>query len=130
MEVIPFDPQKDLILIRAKLYGPLKERDVLLALDTGASGTLISPEFLDDVGYSARDAIGFSGVSSVVGQELGYRLKIKRFEALGFAFDDFLIRAHDFEESSGIDGLLGLNFLKNFNYEIRSKEGLIRVSPA
>jgi hypothetical protein len=33
-------------------------------------------------------------------------------------------------EESGINGLLGLNFLRAFNYEIRSKEGRILVSPA
>jgi hypothetical protein len=54
---------------------------------------------------------------------------MRRFESLGFAFDDFLIHVHDLPAGFGIDGLLGLSFLKRFNYEIRSREGRILVTP-
>ena len=54
---------------------------------------------------------------------------MKRFESLGFGFDDFLIHVHDLPSGYGIDGLLGLSFLKRFNYEIRSVEGRIIHRP-
>jgi hypothetical protein len=44
-------------------------------------------------------------------------------ESLGFGFDDFRIHVHDLPSGFGIDGLLGLSFLKRFNYTIRSTEG-------
>jgi len=34
-----------------------------------------------------------------------------------------LIHGHDLPTGFGIDGLLGLSFLKRFNYGIRSSEG-------
>lgn len=40
------------------------------------------------------------------------------------------VNASDLHEKAGIDGLLGLNFLHGYNYEIRFKEGVIRVEPA
>ena len=125
----PFNPQRELIFIKAMVWSDSRNASCVLALDTGASETFVSPGILDALGYSVRDAVGLSSVTSVVGREVGYRLPVKRFEALGFAFKDFLLNAHDFHDGSGIDGLLGLSFLQNFNYEIRSKEGILRVSP-
>jgi hypothetical protein len=41
-----------------------------------------------------------------------------------------LIHVHDLPTGIGLDGLLGLSFLKRFNYEIRSVEGRILVERA
>ena len=43
---------------------------------------------------------------------------------------DYLIHVFDLATSDDIDGLLGLSFLDLFNYEVRSKEGRIRVERA
>jgi len=51
-----------------------------------------------------------------------------RFEALGFGIDAFEINVFDLP--SGEAGLLGLNFLDRFNYEVRSIEGRILVERA
>jgi len=52
-------------------------------------------------------------------------MRAMRFAALGFTTKDFRVHVHDLPEGIGIDGLLGLSFLKQFNYEIRSAEGRI-----
>ena len=57
-------------------------------------------------------------------------LRVQRFESLGFGFNDFLIHVHDLPAGFGIDGLLGLSFLKRFNYEVRSLEGRIIIGHA
>lgn len=101
-----------------------------LALDTGCAETLLIPGVLDDLGYSARDGESMTYVTTALGREPGYRLRLARFEALGFGFDDFLVHVHDLADAAGLDGLLGLDFLSRFNYEVRSKEGLLRVEPA
>jgi hypothetical protein len=51
-------------------------------------------------------------------------VKVTR-SALGFTCNDFRIHVHDLPEGIGIDGLLGLSFLRQLNYEIRSAEGRI-----
>lgn len=70
-----------------------------------------------------------TSVRSAVGEEPGYMLRVRRFESLGFAFNDFLIHVHDLPSGFGIDGVLGLSFLKRCNYEIRCTEGRILVTP-
>lgn len=130
MVSVPFDPDLDLIYITAKLRGPRGEREFTLALDTACGMTLITPECLDHIGYSARDGESIAFVTSALGREAGYILHVREFKALGHARSDFHVNVHDLPEDCGIDGLLGLNFLRHLNYEIRSKEGRILVGPA
>ncbi|MBI5512483.1 MAG: retroviral-like aspartic protease family protein [Deltaproteobacteria bacterium] len=129
MIVTPFDPVGALILVEGRVVGPLGPRRLDLVLDTGAVETILALGVLDDLGYGAREAESLSSVSSIVGREYGYRIRVREFEALGYAFADFEVAAHDFPDGFGIDGLLGLSFLRRFNYEIRSKHGEIHVAP-
>jgi predicted aspartyl protease len=128
--VTAFDPNADLIVVIAELIGPLGAQKFRFVLDTACAETLVTPESVDRVGYSAREGDSMTAVTSALGREPGYRLRVSRFMALGHAFTDFRVNVHDLPEGVGIDGLIGLNFLRAFNHEIRSKEGRILVSPA
>lgn len=130
MKVRRFDPTDNLIVVRARILGPRGVRGLALALDTAASETHVASNVVDDLGYSPRDGEARTIVRSAIGSEPGYLLRVKRFESLGFGFDDFRVHVHDLPEGAGIDGLLGLSFLRNFNYEIRSVEGRILVDRA
>lgn len=57
-------------------------------------------------------------------------LRVTRFESLGFGFSSFRLHVHDLPEGVGIDGLLGLSFLRHFNYEVRSVEGRLLIERA
>lgn len=127
---VEFDPDDDLIVVTAQVYGTHGNRRVTLALDTAASHTHITPDVIDELGYSPAQGQAITSVRSAIGKETGYTLRVERFASLGFGFDDFLVHVHDLPAGFGIDGLLGLSFLKRFNYEIRSVEGRIRVEIA
>ena len=66
-------------------------------------------------------------IRSAIGDEQGYLMRVARFSALGFTVPDFRIHVHDLPEGYGIDGILGLSFLRQFNYEVRSTEGRLLV---
>lgn len=125
MKVTRFDPAGDLIIVTARIWGAHADKPVLLALDTAATHTHIVPEILDDLGYSPRDGDQLTTVRSAIGSEAGYMMRVSRFAALGFTTKDFRVHVHDLPEGIGIDGLLGLSFLRQFNYEIRSVEGRV-----
>lgn len=95
-------------------------------LDTGASITIIDHELALDLGYSARDGSGISRVSSVLGQEEGYRLKIQSIEALGKKLKKAEVRCHDLRDQ-GIEGLLGMSFLENFDWCVHPSEKIISL---
>jgi predicted aspartyl protease len=119
-----------IIIIWARLEGPNGFRDLKLALDTGAAMTLVLPEILDGVGYSARDGDKITRISTAnEAPEQGYTLRVRHFQALGFGFSDFRVHVHDLPDY-GVDGLLGMDFLEQFDFEVRMSEGVIRLAPA
>lgn len=124
-----FDPTKNLILVEGEVWGRGGSFTLRLALDTGASETLITPAIVDELGYSPREAVAMTGVYSAVGKEQGYILRVDRFAALGFAKEAFRVHIFDLPDRYPIDGLVGLSFLSAFNYEIRSADGQIVVEP-
>ena len=82
---------------------------------------------LDNLGYSPRDGIARTHVTSATSQEPGYTIRVSRFTTLRFTCTDFLVHAFDLTDRADIDGLIGLDYLKQFNYEIRSADGRILV---
>ena len=125
MKVTRFDPADTLIIVTARIWGPRGDKQLSLALDTAATQTHVIPEFLDEIGYGPQHGDRITSVTSAIGDEPGYMMPVARFSALGFAMTDFRIHVHDLPETLGIQGLLGLSFLKQLNYEIRSAEGRV-----
>jgi len=132
VKVIRFRPKSDLIIVKGRLRGPLDPdgRLLRLVLDTGAAETIIVPDVLDELGYNPRQGEAITVMRSAVGQEHGYMIKVERFECLGHQMRDFLVNAQDLPQGWHIEGLVGLSFLHQFNYEVRSFEGRIRVERA
>jgi len=120
-----FSPRRDLIYVSGAIEGPRGATELSLIVDTGATHTIIVPEILDEIGYSARDGLRRSDITTAISREQGYTLQVARFATLGFAIDPFIVHVFDLEEASRFDGLVGLNFLRLFNYEVRSAEGRI-----
>lgn len=128
MKITRFDPASDLIIVPGRIWGPRGEGPRLnLVLDTGSAETVVIPEVLDELGYSAREGDQITVMRSAVGREQGYLIRVARFACLGFQFSGFQLHAHDLPEGWGIHGLLGLTFLRQLDYEIRSSEGRLLV---
>jgi hypothetical protein len=128
VKVTRFDPDAELILVRGRVWGRRGDfEDLRLAFDTASSSTIVTPDVLDRLGYSARQGDAPATVHSAVAEESGSHIRVVRFRALGFELPDFQLFAHDLYEGCGVDGLLGLSFLRRFNYEVRSGEGRLVV---
>lgn len=130
MTTTRFDRARDLIVVDAAVEGPLGPVLLALAIDTGSTETVVLPWVVDELGYSPRDGEQITRVRSAIGDEHGYTLRVDRFTALGFTRADFRVHVFDLAAGYGIDGLIGLSFLKALNYEVRSREGLVRAEPA
>lgn len=130
MTTIPFDPSGFLIIVKAHVWGPLGDVDLKLVLDTGSTQTLIQPHIIDELGFNPRDALGLTGVHSATGKEQGYMIEAPRFSALGFTRTSFPIHVFDLAQHYDIDGLIGLNFLRHYDYTVRSTAGLILIEEA
>jgi predicted aspartyl protease len=122
-----FDPALDLIFVDASLAGPRGRHTTSVALDTGASMTTVVPDWIDRIGYSVRDGIEITSVMTIRGPKPGFILPVAELTVLGFTLRGFTIHVIDIE--MGVQGLIGLDFLRHFNYEVRSAEGRILTRP-
>ena len=122
----PFVIDGDLIIVEASVTGPRGTAPGRFVLDTGAVATTMVAELADLVGYSARDAFKRTKVHAAIGVEDGYVVRVAAFSTLGFMLPGFGIQVFDLGHDD-IDGLLGMNFLSDFNFEIRPAERRILV---
>jgi hypothetical protein len=130
MKVFPLNRWHSLIRIGARVHGRAGHSDLKMVLDTGAVVTLITPDVLAQLGYGPEDGYQKTTITSPLGKERGYLLRVREFRCLGQTFHDYPIHAYSLADTSGIDGLLGLDFLDRFNYEVRPRQGVIRIEPA
>lgn len=128
--VTPFDPASKLVVVEGLLWGPRgKGQDLLLAVDTGAEMTTLKPHVLDAVGYSARMGERIARVSSAVGSEDTYTIRVRSLWVLGFDAAGFLVNAADLSDHGDIDGLVGLDILRRFDCLFRFSAGEIVLTP-
>jgi hypothetical protein len=76
------DPKAGLILVKTKLYGPRGDTVVNLALDTGATWTLVSWETAVLVGYDPALVQQRTAITTGSGVEYCPKLTLDRVEAL------------------------------------------------
>jgi clan AA aspartic protease (TIGR02281 family) len=122
----PFVFDGDLIIVEAVVTGPLGTAPGRFVLDTGAVLTTMTPELADLIGYSARDGFKQTKVHTAIGEEHGYWLRVAEFAVLGATMQSFPLQVFDLGHED-IHGLLGMNFLSDFNFEIRPAERRILV---
>ena len=124
----PFDPQERLIVIDAELWGPLGSGVLRLALDTGATRTLISTGILVATGYDPPFASERVQVTTGSGIEFAALVILDRLFALGQARSQFAVLGHTLPPSAGVDGLLGLDFFRGQSLTIDFRSGQVTLA--
>jgi predicted aspartyl protease len=84
-----------------------------LALDTGATNTLVNTALLVAVGYDPALSSDRTQVTTGSGVEFVPRITLSRITALGLERQNLSVLAHTLPPSSGVDGLLGLDFFQD-----------------
>lgn len=117
-------------VVEAQIQGSGGVRHLQLVLDTAASATLIRPSVLEEIGCGRAPHSKATSIRSALGKEPGFLVKVPRFWALGFTVLDYEVHGHELPDQYDIDGLLGMTFLDDFDYTIRSMRNEIVVEPA
>jgi len=109
---VSFDAQQGLVVVRAELTGPSGIAVVRLALDTGATRTLTNASLLVAIGYDPAATLERTEVTTGSGVEFAALVSISKIVALGREVTEFPVLAHTLPPSAGVDGVLGLDFLR------------------
>jgi predicted aspartyl protease len=116
-----FARKRELIIVDAEISGPVAATEARLVLDTGAAATTLVPEVIVRIGYTQRDSYKKARVHTAVGEEHGYWIHVAEFTVLGVTTPDFALAVFPLGHQD-VDGLVGMNFLRHFNLEIRPAE--------
>lgn len=123
-----FDPTQGLIIVSVRLLGPVGDMIPRLALDTGATSTLINSEIMFLLGYDPAASLNRIQVTTGSGVEFCPRVTVRRIEALGRSVGDFLILSHTLPPTSQVDGLLGLDFFRGCRISVDFRNGTITIA--
>jgi clan AA aspartic protease (TIGR02281 family) len=121
-----FVRERELIIVDAEVVGPANATRARLVLDTGAAATTLVPELIEEIGYTQRDGFKTAKVHTAIGEEKGYWLRVAELSVLGVTTPNFALAVFPLGHKD-IDGLVGMNFLRHFNFEVRSAERRILV---
>ncbi|MCK4728079.1 MAG: retropepsin-like domain-containing protein [Desulfobacterales bacterium] len=120
-----FNPERGLVVVHAEVFGPSGSIVLRLALDTGATGTMINVAPLTAVGYDPSLAPDRVQVTTGSGVEFTPRFDVTRIKAMGQERSHFPVLAHTLPPSASVDGLLGLDFLRGQVVTIDFRQGNI-----
>lgn len=124
----PFSRDRGLVVVPVEIEGPTGTAILRLALDTGATLTLINTSVLVAIGYDP--AIASSRVEMTTGSGVEYapKVEVAKVTSIGRERKSLPILAHTLPPSTGVDGLLGLDFFNDFKLTINFRDGTIDLS--
>ena len=122
-----FDPHQGLIVVQAEIRGPSGSAVLRLALDTGATTTLINAGMLVSIGYDPALSPDRVQVTTGSGIEFAPVVNLTWLRALEQERTHFPALCHTLPPSAGVDGLLGLDFFRNHKLMIDLLKGEITL---
>ena len=117
------------VLRRVRISGPAGAREIEVILDTGAVYTVIAWDVAKDIGYDpavSERRISIVTANGIIDAPLITVQSIELAELRAEAVD---VVCHDIPEIAGIEGLLGLSFLRRFRTLIDYTRGVLEITP-
>lgn len=129
MGYVSFNSSGESIVLRLQVGGvdPDTFRNVTVALDTGATITIIPSQVLIALGYDLLNPKQRVQLLTASGTAFAKRINVRRLTAIGETIEDIDVLCHDLPGNSPIKGLLGLNFLRHFDVNISFSTGTIEL---
>ena len=127
MTRLAFDPNASLLVFPCLVE--YRRRILLdLALDTGASTTIISIKAAREIGYDLSqisDLVSFADASKT---HLVPGVTLKSLSFADARIEDIEALCYTIPEEHGIDGVMGLNFLRHFNISLDFERGMLTLN--
>jgi len=98
-----------------------------LLIDTGASYTILPRELLDNLSYNLVISKIKVRLITASGSIIAPQIKVEWIHSLGTKFEKFPVVAHTLPKDMHIDGILGIDFLKNAKVQIDVSKGHIII---
>ena len=123
---IPLTPRGNHYLVSAAING---NSQLALVIDTGASITTLSKESFSKIDNTGVRYLGKKLFNTPNGMTQGEMYRVDSIQLGEIEILDLEIAVLDFEPSDGLDGLLGMNVLRNYRFEIDQDKEILYMSP-
>jgi predicted aspartyl protease len=120
---VPLDTRGSLAVVAVTFNGRLTAN---LAVDTGATTTMISRRIAEQLALHSSGSGLFSGIGGTVAASFARVESIRVGQA---KVANLVVAVHDFSRTPRYEGLLGLDFLGNFSVALDSKKQLLILTP-
>lgn len=122
---VKFDATWGLIVIPTRVYGKQDDTIVRLALDTGATSSMINWDVAMLLGYDPASEKERVQITTGSGVEFAPRITVKKIEVMRKSLDNFPMLCHTLPPSATVDGLLGLDFFRGKRLLLDFKGGFV-----
>ena len=122
-----FDRTRGLIIVSCRIAGPAGDTIVRLALDSGATSTMVNWDVLVLLGYDPAALGDRIQITTGSGVEFVPRISVSRIEALSKNVESLAVLAHTLPPTAMVDGLLGLDFLRGARLTVDFMDGTIEL---
>lgn len=117
-----------IIIRRVAIHGPAGIREIDLILDTGAVYTVIAWDVVKDIGYDPAISERRVPIVTANGVIEAPLITVDRIQVADLRAEAIDVVCHDIPELAGIEGLLGLSFLKHFRTLIDYTTGVLKIT--
>jgi predicted aspartyl protease len=100
-----------------------------LLLDTGADRTLVSPRALTAAGVVIGKPVGSGSITGATGTDRIDYVVVDSLEVGAARVAQLPVGSYELPGTGTGDGLLGRDFLDQFNMEIDASKGEVRLAP-
>ena len=107
-----------IVIRRVKINGPNGFREIDMVLDTGAVYTVIAWDVVKDIGYDPAISERRMPIITANGVIEAPMITVEGIHIADLQAESVDVICHDIPEITGIEGLLGLSFLKHFRTSI------------
>jgi len=129
MTELKFDPDAPILVFKCVIeYRSRLIAD--LALDTGASKTIIREKLLEAVGFDLKEVTTYSTFGDATETHLVPEVTLRAFALGPEKVENVQCLAYTIPEEHGIDGVIGLNFLRHFNMSLDFQKGVLTLDRA
>jgi len=122
---LPINKEASIIILETELIGPYARYKLNMALDTGATFTIVPWDVAERLGYDpagSRERIIITTASTI---EKAPLIILERMKVLTVEVTNVKVVVHDLPPKSRVDGLPGLSFLKHFDINLYFKNGFL-----
>jgi len=117
-----------IVLRRVRIIGLLGSREIDMILDTGAINTVISWDVAKDIGYDPVASETRAPIITANGIIEAPLITVDGIEIEELKAVKVEVICHDIPELVGIEGLLGLSFLKFFRTVVDFTTGILEIT--